>query len=73
MIALLLHSDMKKIASLPCTICKIQPIPIPYITSCNHLYCYTCLRNAVTVAETDEWSLFKCGICGKDVKSSKAL
>lgn len=50
---------------MPCAICNMRPIAIPYETSCGHFYCYTCLR----LAASDEINL-KCVICGEIINRS---
>ena len=49
-----------------CGICNIKPIPVPYAVGCGHLYCYTCLRIAVT-----DNIHYCCIICGAKVISSR--
>jgi hypothetical protein len=49
-----------------CGICNIKPIPVPYEVGCGHLYCYTCLRIAVT-----DNIHYCCMICGARVISSR--
>lgn len=49
-----------------CGICNIKPIPVPYEAGCGHLYCYTCLRIAVT-----DNVHYRCIICGAKVISSR--
>ena len=48
-----------------CAICSLKPIVIPYMTSCGHLYCYACLR----LAMSDDLR-YRCMICGQRVVSS---
>ena len=48
-------------SSNACPICQTTPITIPYMTNCQHTYCYTCL-----------WQMkdnVKCQICRKPVTS----
>lgn len=49
-----------------CGICNIIPIPVPYEAGCGHLYCYTCLRIAVT-----DNIHYCCIICGGNVTNSR--
>eukprot|EP01080_Neovahlkampfia_damariscottae_P008504 gene8504-328_t len=49
-----------------CLICN-DMIQIPYITNCNHIYCYYCLKDSM-VQES-----FNCLRCGKKVSDIKRL
>ena len=52
-----------------CAICSMDTeAGVPYKTSCNHVYCYTCLRYAMMEAGPMNYN---CEICGKKVISSQ--
>ena len=51
-----------------CTMCELKPIAIPYEASCGHVYCYVCLRMAIS-----DNPKFRCSQCGQHVESSKPL
>ena len=51
-----------------CSICAMKPIVIPYKTSCGHVYCYACLR----LAMSDNLN-YKCAVCGRKVVSSEPI
>mmetsp|Transcript_29443 Transcript_29443/g.48616 ORF Transcript_29443/g.48616 Transcript_29443/m.48616 type:complete len:265 (+) Transcript_29443:2-796(+) len=48
-----------------CALCNTHPV-VPYITDCDHLYCYTCLFVAMA-----QDSSFRCQYCGQHVRSSR--
>lgn len=54
--------------SSECSLCGIQPPQTPYITSCDHVYCYYCLQTAV--ASDDD---YPCAACGTKFTSSQRL
>jgi hypothetical protein len=51
-----------------CAICSLEPIVIPYKTSCGHVYCYTCLKSALV----DNFH-YRCMVCGEKVVSNEPL
>ena len=51
-----------------CAMCELKPIAIPYEASCGHVYCYVCLRMAIS-----DNPKFRCSQCGQHVESSKPL
>lgn len=62
----LLRKDDCHTCPQSCGICNIDPIPLPYETACGHLYCYACLRIAITDNHN-----FRCIRCGSKVASSR--
>ncbi|KAL0590167.1 hypothetical protein ABG067_001811 [Albugo candida] len=61
------HKQALTMSSDCCLLCGIPP-QTPYITSCNHVYCYYCLYLS---ASND--ANFACVACGKHFQSSKRL
>ena len=51
-----------------CALCNAQPVIVPYVTNCNHLYCYTCLWTAMA-----QNSSFCCRHCGRHVTTSRRI
>eukprot|EP01027_Heterolobosea_sp_BB2_P016472 GEZU01023461.1.p1 GENE.GEZU01023461.1~~GEZU01023461.1.p1 ORF type:complete len:145 (+),score=15.39 GEZU01023461.1:168-602(+) len=45
-----------------CPICELNPVQVPYITNCGHMYCYYCLKTAL-MTDSD----FHCHRCGQKV------
>jgi hypothetical protein len=43
-------------------------ISIPYVTSCGHMYCYTCLSEAI-IKSSEEGEVWRCHRCGEGVTS----
>lgn len=52
-----------------CPICYKKSIRVPYVTSCGHVYCYACLRQAVSdsIGGTNTYT---CHVCSSKVFSS---
>jgi hypothetical protein len=42
-----------------CPICY-DNVKIPYVTSCNHSFCYTCIDKLITTSKNKDWA---CPIC----------
>lgn len=57
------------VAEHSCSICNLRPVVIPYITSCGHLCCYTCLKFELLNSGFN----YKCLVCGAKVESSRSL
>ena len=51
-----------------CSICHKSPVAIPYQINCRHVYCYTCLRQALIDNPN-----YKCQTCGQPVSSSQRI
>lgn len=51
----------------PCPICGLNPIRVPYVTCCGHVYCYICLRQALIDTDLN----LRCYVCNAKVTSSK--
>jgi hypothetical protein len=49
-----------------CEICNSQPMVVPYVTNCGHMYCYTCLWIAMAQS-----SSFCCRRCAAHVTESR--
>ncbi len=49
-----------------CSICGMNPIGIPYKSSCGHWSCYACLRLAIS-----DNLHYRCKVCGQQVESSE--
>jgi hypothetical protein len=58
---LLFSSKLHGIQAGPntCPICRKEPIQTPYISNCNHLFCYYCLKQNTMMD-----SNFACPVCG---------
>ena len=53
-----------------CVGCRSQPED-PYVTSCSHIYCYTCLVDLQHLAAARGYDAAKCSECGETYTSSR--
>ena len=47
-----------------CPICESAAVEVPYVTNCNHLYCYYCIKTALMADKH-----YSCKRCGTKVTS----
>jgi peroxin-2 len=47
-----------------CVICQMDPIAVPYITDCGHIYCYYCISTNLMVDRA-----FPCPRCSRKIQT----
>lgn len=50
-----------------CGVCGAHPITVPVMSSCNHLFCYYCLRASRMAPD------FKCPVCDSEITSQSMV
>lgn len=55
-----------------CVVCEMDQCAVYYITSCGHVFCYICLRNAIAL-ESPNANSYKCYECRTKVTWSRRL
>mmetsp|Transcript_3185 Transcript_3185/g.4721 ORF Transcript_3185/g.4721 Transcript_3185/m.4721 type:complete len:282 (-) Transcript_3185:3791-4636(-) len=63
-----LHDYVRSRKKDSCTLCQDEPIVVPYAADCGHLYCYSCLWNAINCRDR-----FSCPRCGHKIISPKRV